>query len=533
MSARNSLLAALPAAALFAGLSLSANAQVPNPTTVAPGAQQGDVIAQGTDGVYIYHVKVVERTLDAVNYFNRSGSTKIDFRGTDLLSQAVGEGKVNAVTGKTEIEVNFKNLKQANSFGQEYLTYVLWAISAEGRPQNLGELELAGDKASLKVTTSFQTFGMIVTAEPYFSVSQPSDVIVMQNVFSDRTQGVLQQVNIHYQLLPKGLYAPTAGQNTIDYPISDREHTPLALYEAWNAQRIARDAGAEKDAADIWARAKTGLQNAVDIQNGKHRDVKMEFTYARDATQRFEDARIVALRKQAEARRLAEIQARQDAQAQAAQSAAQAQQAQLDAQRSQLEAQQAAAAKAQADAEKAQADAARAQAEAAAAAANQRADASEQSAQALREKLRSQLNAVLRTTETARGLVVNLNDVLFDTGKYTLKTNAQVSLAKIATIIALYPSLHIQAEGYTDSVGAPALNQKLSENRADTVMNFLVQNGVPQANITAHGYGQTNYVADNGTPAGRAQNRRVDLIVSGAAIGVETTDPTATPAPAQ
>ncbi len=533
MSVRNSLTAAIPAAALMTGLCLSAAAQVPNPTTVAPGATHGTVVAEGPSGTFIYHVKVVERDIDAVNYLNRSGSTKIGFKGTNLLPQAVGEAKVNAVTGKTEVEVNLKNLKQANSFGPEYLTYVLWAISGEGRPQNLGELELAGDKASLKVTTSFQTFGLIVTAEPYFAVSQPSDVIVLQNVFTDRTEGVLQQVNIHYQLLPKGLYAPTSGQDAIQDPVTDREHTPLALYEAWNARRIARAAGAEKYSPDIWMRAKTALQNADDIQNGKHRDVKMEFTYARDATQRFEDARIVTLRKQAEERRQAEIQARQDAQAQAAQSAQQAQQAQLDAQRSQLEAQQAAAAKAQADAQKAQADAARAQAEAAAAAANQRADASEQSAQALREKLRAQLNAVLRTTETARGLVVNLNDVLFDTGKYTLKTNAQVSLAKIATIIALYPSLHVQAEGYTDSVGTPALNQTLSENRADTVMNFLVQNGVPQGNVTAHGYGQTNYVADNGTAAGRAQNRRVDLIVSGAAIGVETTDPTATTAPAQ
>ena len=509
--------AALSLAALSA-FSLSAFAQEPNPTTIAPGAQSATVITDTQNGTYIYHVKVVERSLDAVNYLNRSGSTHVNFVGTELMPRAEGDAKVDAKTGKIQIDVKFSKLTPANGFGPEYLTYVLWAISSDGRPQNLGELELSGDKASLQVTSSLQSFGMIVTAEPYYSVTQPSDVIVLKNVFSDRTQGVLQQVNVHYSLLPRGLYANTAGAKSQADPITNKEHVPLALYEAYNAQRIAKNTGADKYAPGIMAEVAKDLQNAQDLQDNKHRDVKMIFTYARQAVQRSEDARIVTLRKQADERQ----QQAQDAKAAAQQ---QAQASQLQAAQAQAQADQAAAARAQAEAARAQADVAAANARAQAAESQRQAQASEQSAEALRARLRAQLNAVLVTTETPRGLVVDLNDVLFDTGKYTLKQNTQISLAKIATIIQLYPSIKVQVEGYTDSTGAPAANQKLSENRATAVRDFLVQNGVPADNTTATGYGATNFVADNGTAAGKAQNRRVDLIVSGPAIGVQTTTP--------
>jgi outer membrane protein OmpA-like peptidoglycan-associated protein len=510
---------ATPVAVLLSGFFFAA-AQEPNPTTLAPGAKSGEVVAQGPNGVYIYHVNVVQRQLDAVNYLNRSGSTHVGFVGTNLMPNARGDAKVNAVTGKTNIDAHFEGLTPANGFGEEYLTYVLWAISADGRPQNLGELELAGGKASLNVTSGFQAFGMIVTAEPYYAVSQPSDVIVLQNIFTDRTNGVLQQVNVHYQLLPKGLYADTNGAKSVANPITDREHTPLALFEAYNAQRIAQSVGADKYAPDIMKEVATDIQNAQGIQSGNHRDVKMEFTYARSATERAEDARIVTLRKQAEERQ----QQAQDAKVAAQQ---QAQQSQLQAAQSQAQADAAAAAQAQAEAAKARADAEAANARAAAAEAQHQAQASQQDAASVREKLRAQLNAVLATSENARGLIVNLNDVLFDTARYTLKPSAQISLAKIATILQLYPGLKVQVEGYTDSVGGDAYNQKLSENRANAVHDFLVQNGVPPTNITAAGYGKADPVADNGTAAGRAQNRRVNLVVSGQEIGVQTTQPDA------
>ncbi len=511
--------ATLPIAAAFVGACLTSVAQEPNPTAVAPGARSANVVAEDQKGdIYVYHVKVVERSLDAVNYLNRSGATHIGFAGTNLMPNAKGDAKVESVTGKTKVSARFEGLTPANGFGPEYLTYVLWAISADGRPQNLGELELSGNKANLDVSVGFQSFGLIVTAEPYYSVSEPSDVIVLQNVFNDKTQGVLQTVNIHYSLLPKGLYANTEGAKSDPHPITDREHTPLALFEAHNAARIAREAGADKYAPDIMKEVETDLTNADAMQDNKHRDVKMEFTYAREATQRAEDARLVTLRKEAAEREQADKDAKNAAQQQAAQS-------QLDAANAQAQADAAAAAKAQADAARARAEAEAANARAAAAEANHNAQKSEADAAATREKLRAQLNSVLATSESARGLIVNMSDVLFDTGKFTLKPGTQVSLAKVATILQLYPGLKVQVEGYTDSVGGDEYNQKLSENRANAVHDFLVSNGVPAANVTAQGYGKADPVADNSTAAGRAQNRRVNLVVSGDAIGVQTSQP--------
>src|SRR5580658_6703967 len=427
-------------ATLLAG-GLALTAQEPNPTQVAPGARQGEVIAQGQNGTYIYHVNVVQRSLDGVNYINRNGKTHIGFAGTNLMPNARGEAVVESVTGKTKISAKFEGLTPANGFGEEYLTYVLWAISADGRPQNMGELELAGNKANLDVSCSFQSFGMIVTAGPYFSVSTPSDVIVLQNVFTDRTNGVLEQVNVHYSLLPKGLYAATSGANTIWHPITDREHYPLALYEAHNAARIARNVGADKYAADIMAEVDTNLRNADGMQSNGHRDVHMIFTEAREATQRAEDARITTLRKEADESARNETAAKEQAQTNAAQS-------QQEAANAQARADAAAAAKAQADAERARAEADAARAHEQAAMAQRNAQNSQQDAAAAREKLREQLNAVLATSESARGLIVNMNDVLFDTGKYTLKTDTQISLAKVSGILQSYPGLKLQVEGY-------------------------------------------------------------------------------------
>jgi len=358
---------ALPILAMMAGLCLAATAQEPNPTAVAPGATHGDVVAEGPNGTYIYHVKVVARELDAVNYLNRSGATHIGFRGTSLLASAHGDAKVESVTGKSKISAHFEGLTPANGFGPEYLTYVLWAISADGRPQNLGELELSGDKANLDVSSSFQSFGMIVTAEPYYSVSEPSDVVVL--------------VNVHYNLLPRGLYAPTDGAHSVWNPVNDREHVPLALYEAHNAARIAQAAGADKYAADIMAEVATDLKNADDMQSNPHRDVHMLFTYARQATQRAEDARIVTLRKEAAEREQNDRDAKNAAQQQAAQSQAEAANANAAADA-------AAAAKAQADAARARAESDAARAREQAEEAKRNAAKSEADAAATRENQR-------------------------------------------------------------------------------------------------------------------------------------------------
>ena len=204
------------------------------------------------NGIYIYRVKVVQRNLDCVNYLHRSGATTIGFEGTPLLPKAHGEAKVESERGRITIDARFDGLTPANGFGPEYLTYVLWAISPDGRAQNLGEILPSGKKNDIHVTTALQSFGMIVTAEPYFSVSQPSDLVVLQNVIRpNKTEGVLEKVNANYYLLPRGTYAETAGAHSVANPITRNEHTPLELFEAQNAVRIARAAGADKDAPEI------------------------------------------------------------------------------------------------------------------------------------------------------------------------------------------------------------------------------------------------------------------------------------------
>jgi len=474
------------------------------------------------NGIYIFRVKVVQRNLDCVNYLHRSGSTTIGFEGTPMLPKAHGEAKVQSERGRITIDARFDGLTPANGFGPEYLTYVLWAISPDGRAQNLGEVLPSGKKNDIHVTTALQSFGLIVTAEPYFSVSQPSDLVVLQNVIRpDKTNGVLEKVNANYFLLPRGTYAETAGAHTVTNPITRNEHTPLELYEAENAVRIARAAGADKYAPEIMSQATLDLRNATDIDGSKHRDEKMEITHAREAVQRAEDARLVALRKQAAERQAATVAAKNEAEHQAQQAQVQAQQAQLQAQQAALQTQQAQAAKAEADAARARAEAEAAEARARAAEANQ----SAQSAMQVREKLREQLNTVLATSESARGLIVNMSDVLFDTGKYTLKPDTKISLAKVAGILLAYPGLKVQVEGYTDSVGSDDYNQKLSEDRAGAVKDFLVSQGVPADSMTSQGFGKTHPVADNATTAGRAQNRRVNLVVSGDAIGIATQNP--------
>ncbi|SEB58496.1 OmpA family protein [Terriglobus roseus] len=519
--------AALLTSALACGA--FAHAQELNPTAdpqTRTGVQNGGKPVGELNGVPLYRVNVVRRDLDAVNYLHRSGSTKLAFAGTPLLPNAKGEAKVDSGKGRINIEVKLKGLTPANGFGPEYLTYVLWAITPDGAPQNLGEvLPTGGDHTvDMQVTSNLQSFGMIVTAEPYFAVKVPSDVVVMENhIIEDKTNGVLEKVNAKYTLLPKGLYAQTEGSKTVFRPVTRNEHSPLELYEAHNAYQIALMAGADKYAPDIIAQVKTSLQNADDMDQSKHRDEKMEITMAREAVQRSEDARVSTLRKKEQERSLAEVNARKDAQLQA-------QASQMEAQQSALAAERAKAAADREAAERARAEAAAADANANAAAADAKAAAAQQSVKAMRERLRAQLNAVLATQETARGLVVTLGDVLFDTGKSALKQNAQISLAKVSAILMQYPDLKLQIDGYTDSVGSDELNLKLSQSRADSTRAFLVNNGVSPANVTSMGFGKSNPVADNSTAAGKAQNRRVEMVVSGPSIGVTTQ---AEPSPVQ
>lgn len=487
-----------------------ASAQEMNPTATQqwPQQQRQQPQAEMRDGVPVYKVTVVGRDIPAINYFHRSGSTKIGFQGTSLLAQGKGSATVESRRGRMVIDAKFEGLVPANSFGVEYLTYVLWAITPEGRPVNLGEVLPDGSKSEITVTTDLQAYGLIVTAEPYYAVTMPSDVVVLQNfALNDKTQGIIEQVNAHFSLLPRGAYSQTAGQHTVMNPITRNDRSPLELYEAINAVQIAEAAGAGKYAGETLATAKQDLTNAQDLDVHKSQQ-KQEITYAREAVQAAEDARIMTIRKM----KMEDEQRQRDAQAAAE---AQAQQAALTAQ-------QETAQRAQAEARAAEAQAA---AERARASAQQQVQQATAQTEQMRERLKQQLNNVLATRETARGLIVNMSDVLFAFNQYELKPEAREKLAKVSGILLAYPDLKLQVEGYTDNIGSDEYNQKLSEERAGAVRDYLQTQGVGQTNISAAGYGKSDPVADNSTASGRAQNRRVQLVVSGNSIGVQERAP--------
>ena len=486
---------------------------------------EGQVQVDRSGSVPIYRITVVGRTTKAINYRHRSGSTKVDFRGTALMPQAKGIATVNSKQGHIQIDARMDKMTPATQFGSEYLTYVMWAITPEGRPKNLGEVLLNGDNSKLNVTTDLQTFGLIITAEPYFAVSQPSDVVVMENFVREDTVGTIEVIDAKYELLERGQYVLNVNPSDIRPMALDRK-TPLELYEARNALRIARWTGAEHYASDTYQKAAISLQNAEEELTGKV-GKKTVAQNSRDAAQNAEDARLITVRK---------IQDEQLANEQAAaaqrEAAAAQREADAKAQASQSDSERAAAERAKAEADEArrraeaasaeaqsQQLAAQAETERARQAALQAAAQAEQEKSQLREQLRSQLNLILETRETARGLIVNMSDVLFDTGKYTLKPGAREKLSKISGIILAHPGLQLQVEGHTDSVGGDDYNQKLSEQRANSVREYLVTQGVSGDAITSQGFGKTTPVASNDTAAGRQQNRRVELVVSGDVIG--------------
>src|SRR5262245_3354597 len=514
---------------------------------------QVQVQRSGENPIYRITINVVEREATAINYQHRSGSTTIDFRGTPLLPGARGEAKVESKQGYIEIEVEFDDLQPASRFGPEYLTYVMWAISPEGRAVNLGEVLLNGTKSKLNVTTDLQTFGLIITAEPHFGVTQPSDVVVMENVVRPETRGSIEQIQAKYELLQRGQYSVSVPPSELK-PMALDVNVPLEIYEARNAVRIARWAGADKDAADSFAKADQSLNQAENYLVRKQ--TKPSITAARQAVQTAEDSRLIALKRQEEARlererkaaadreaaakaeadraarqraeaenqqRLAEEQRRraeeQQRIAQDQQRIAQEQQRHAEEQQ-RVEAERRAKAEADTAAAKAAADKARAEAELAQQqAANDRqaaqaeldrahqaAEQAEHEKQQLRNQLVEQFNKILETRDTARGLIVNMSDVLFDTAKYTLKPGAREKLAKISGIVLAHPGLMLSVEGHTDSVGSDDYNQKLSEQRANSVREYLVGQGVPSTAITARGFGESQPVASNDTATGRQQN---------------------------
>jgi outer membrane protein OmpA-like peptidoglycan-associated protein len=580
--------------------------------------------------------------MKAINYRHRSGATKIDFRGTDLLPNAHGQAKVESKQGYIEIEVEFDKLQPANKYGAEYLTYVLWAITPEGRTSNLGEVLLNGTNSKLDVTTELQVFGLAVTAEPYFAVTMPSNLVVMENAVRTDTVGKIEEMDAKYELLQRGQYERLANPLALKMD----QKMPLELYEARNAVQIARAVGADQFASDTFVKAEKSLQQAEDYQAHKAGRKTVTMT-AREAVQTAEDSRAVAVTRQEEARaalerqagvnREANLRAETEAEARLRAQAEANQKVEAD-RRALAEAKSAAdqsetarikreaeaariAAQAEADRLKLVNDAAQAAAKSAAdqseaarikreeeaariaalteaerlklandaaqAEANRKAeadrralaeaksaadqseiarikreaeaariaaqteaerlklanDAAQAAAQAdadrllrkseaekaeLRTQLLTQLNLVLETRDTARGLIINMSDVLFDTAKYTLRPLARERLAKVAGIILGHPGLTLAVEGHTDSVGSDAYNQTLSEQRAGSVRDYLIKQGMSTTDLVpAKGFGKTNPIASNDTAAGRQLNRRVELIVSGEIIGKQSASPSA------
>src|ERR1700675_2061879 len=540
-----------------------------------------------------FRVTVVSRSVQAVNYKHRSGSTKLDFEGTDLMGSADGKAEVNSKRGSIEIEAEFGNLRKPTAFGNEYLTYVLWAISPEGRAVNAGEV-LVGDnhRSKLDVTTDLQAFAMIVTAEPYYAVRRPSNVVIMENVIRQDTRGTSEPMDAKYELIDRGGYIPT-GYN-FD-PVVLNAKLPLEFFEARNAVRIARSAGAERYAGPSYENAVRQMNEADAIATGRHESKKSLISISRETVQTAEDAREIAMKRIESERAEHERNASAGREASANAATADAVRDRDDADRRKREAEvntagavrdrddsdrkkheaeeatrraQGAQANAEADSDRNRAAAAssdqqalnakNAQASAEADSDRNRAAAASSGQQAqdarnaqasaeadsdrnraaaassdlkaqdavrereeLRAKLLQQFNLILETRDTARGLVVNMSDVLFDSGQFSLRPMAREKLAKISGIVLAYPTLMLAVEGNTDSVGTAEFNQTLSEKRAESVRTYLTRQGVPEGSTTAAGFGKSRPIASNDTSDGRQQNRRVELIVSGEVIGTK------------
>jgi outer membrane protein OmpA-like peptidoglycan-associated protein len=504
---------------LAAVLTLGASAQAQTQTQVP---------ADSGNPTPTYRINVVSRTTRAVSYRHRSGATKINFQGTDLMPAAAGEAKVESKRGTLAIEVEFSGLDKPTSFGNEYLTYVLWAISPEGRPVNIGEV-LVGDnhRSKLDVTTDLQAFAMIVTAEPYYAVRRPRNVVVLENAIRSDTVGATEAVDAKYELIDRGGYIPTGYKFD---PVILNAKLPLEFFEARNALRIAQSAGVERYAAPSYEKAVRQMNQADALAIGKHGNKKSLISQSREVVQTAEDAREIAVKHIDEERAETERRAGAGREASAKARASDESQRRVNAEAVTADAQAAAqqAAGAQADAERARNDAQHKQHAAEADSDRNRAAAASSDAQLqqalrdreeLRARLLQQFNLILETRDTARGLVVNMSDVLFDSGKYTLRPLAREKLAKISGIVLAYPSLRLAVEGNTDSVGTESFNQELSEKRAEGVRSYLTAQGVSGSSTTATGFGKNRPIASNDTSEGRQQNRRVELIVSGEVIG--------------
>jgi outer membrane protein OmpA-like peptidoglycan-associated protein len=466
------------------------------------------------------------------------GGTTVDLKSSGLVPAAAGEAKVEARAAVTTVEAKVQGLVLPTPLGTEFLAYVVWAVSPEGRAINLGEIRPnEGGRGTLKVTTQLQSFSLFVTAEPYPSVRQPSEMLILENDVRKNTKGRLFVVD-DYKLLKRSQY------QVRDNPLAlslDLKNVPLEMYQARNAVEIVRTQGAGTYASEIFSKAVGGLElaeNALSRKASKQEIISLArqtAQFSEDArtltAERKEQERIAAERAAAAAKAKGEAEAKAAAEAAAAKQRAQeearrqaelaaAREAQLRAEAAAREAE-AARQEALLKAEAAARDAAAREAQSQAALAKAETERARKAAEELRAQLLEQFNRIMETRDSERGLVVTMADVLFDTGKYDLRPPTREALARLSGIALAHPGLRFEVEGHTDSTGSDELNQALSEQRAGAVRDYLVQQGLSAGTITAVGFGKTAPVADNSTADGRQKNRRVELIVSGEIIGMQ------------
>ncbi len=476
------------------------------------------------DTVPIYHVTVIDRTVDAVNYQYRAGPTRIDFKGTVLLPQAKGDALVESKTGRTEIDARFQHLETPARFGPEYLTYVLWAITPEGHPKNLGEVMAgAADNAHLHVTTDLQAFALIVTAEPYNSVRLPSDVVVAENQVLPDTIGSTEPIHARFELMPRGTYtynvpADLSAVNEGPKVSMDQYEQIVEIYQAQNAVQIAQSQGAEQYAPDVIAKAQQQLASARQMKTNRAGRSTV-VTMARAAAQTAEDARELAARRRQDAE-VAQVQQtasqerklREEADARARQARAEAEQANANAD----------AARASLDAERAERAALTApppppppqaqpyiepptpnpsQVRAAVRA-------------ALLRQLRVAAEGVVEVIDASRGLVLTVPDAGF---RGEILNSAVVALlTRAAPLVAHTAGLTVEVDGYTD-LSSPE-HEAIAARRADQVREALLQ-WLSGNIVTARGMGNSHPLGPNATAADRERNRRVEIVISGDAIG--------------
>lgn len=442
------------------------------------GAQDG----QNSTPTVVFRTNVVARSTKAVNYRHRSGSTEIDFRGTAILPKGEGKARIESKQGRIAISASFQKINPAYSIGPEYLTYVLWAITPEGRARNLGELLLNGNKSRIDVTTELQVFGLIVTAEPYFAVTQPSDVIVMENEIRPETKGQWDVIDAKYELLQRGQYA---GTGSAQPPVWSAK-IPIELIEARNAVRIAKLAGAGNYAKDVFEKSEKALASAEDYHD-RQVGWKSVSMMARESVQRAEDARVIAQTRQQEERLALERKqaAEREAKAKLAAETELARRQQAEAERAAME-----KAKLQAEQEKRDAEArallARQQQAAseerqkrlAAEAEQTRLAAASQKRQA-RQRLLMQLSAASESRDTAQGIVVAMPEEFFEESAISAKPEVRERLARIAGLLSAYPGLRISIE-YPPSAQGDATG----EPRAGTLRDYLRAQGIDPVSVS-------------------------------------------------